>query len=284
MYWLTAFGTQDLPQHDVSFNAGTAPAQMATVETLNAGMYDTYGRGRSPQRFPLTLTYTCVVAGSSTTTAAATIAGLKGQIGQRNKLVRQMLSDSSYQWCWARLVDVDDAMSARMTRWRVPVTLTFALLGKWNGVQHWGTQLFDQGELYWDDGLYFDGEDVYTMDQADEADQTIVVNNGGNIPVANAVITVTAVGTPITLLKIMIAGASEIQFSGSLAVGKQLIIDCKKKQITNDGANAYSSFSLTANHVIAEWLVLEPGDNSVVVNRTGGANSTIEFAFYDGWA
>jgi hypothetical protein len=35
---------------------------------------------------------------------------------------------------------------------------------------------------------------------------------------------------------------------------------------------------------VADWLVLQPGNNNVVVETAGGGTtSTIEFVFSDGW-
>lgn len=285
MEWLTRFGSIYLPQYDVNFNAGTAPAQLAVTQLYGGGIFDTHGLGRSPQRYPKLITYPCTVVGSSTLEARTAIRQLRAAIGTRQKLWRSSVVDEEAQWCRARLVDVDATMKSKMPRWHVPVTLTFAQLAGWNGVHHSGGVVFGQDGAFFGDGLFFGEDDIYALDGTEEVDQNITLSNGGNLPVTGVKIYVVAGSAAITALTIKVTGVSYLRYTGTVAVGKTLYLDCDIKKITNDGANAYANLALTAEHYIADWLVLQPGDNTVVVNRTGGGTgSTVEFQFYDGWA
>ena len=112
-----------------------------------------------------------------------------------------------------------------------------------------------------------------------------MVNNGGNVRVANAILTLTAGAVAITQVKIAVSGVSEIQWDGTLTTGQQLVIDCGARSVKKVGVDAYSGFSLTANHKVDDWLRLEPGNNSVVVTLTGGStDSTLRIQYNDGWA
>lgn len=285
MYWLTSFGTLDLPQYDVNFNAGTAPAELGAVQLIGGGVYDAYGTTRAPQKYPKLITYPCTMVASTPDLVRYNLMLLKSAIGTREKLWRTLIPGGTKHWCWARLVDVDDTMKSKMPKWHVPLTLTFAQMGQWNGDYHNGGLVFGAEGLFFDDGLNFDGEDLYAMDGTEGVDQNITVNNGGKIQSRNVTINVIAGSAPLTMVRIGITGVSEIQFNGSLGIGKRLYIHCGLKQVTNDGANAYLSLTRTGNHKVADWLILEPGDNTVVVNRGGGGTgSTIEFVFYDAWA
>ena len=284
MYDLIRFGPIFLPQYDVNFNAGPAPAPLATVLLLGGGVYDAHGSSRSPQQYPLLVSYPCTIIAATDTLVRTELATLKAAIGTRQHLVRQNIPNGAEHWCWARLTDVDDTMRSRRFNASVPVVLTFALLGRWNGEYHSGGLVFGAEGLYFDDGLYFDGSDIYALDGTEGVDQTITVNNGGNIATI-PVVNVRAGTASITVLTVGIAGVSEFAFTGTVAIGKTLSILCGPKTVLNDGVGAYSNLALTANHKQADWLVLQPGDNSIIVNRTGGGTgSTVEFVFYNGWA
>jgi hypothetical protein len=102
--------------------------------------------------------------------------------------------------------------------------------------------------------------------------------------VRDTVITIRAVGTPITELGVSLAGKFDWHWTGSLAVGKDLIIDCGTKRITNDGADAYAGFALQAGHADNDWLPLDVGVSTISVHLTGGASSTFKLDYADGWS
>jgi hypothetical protein len=284
MYWLTHFGTTALPQYDAAFSIGPAPADVATVGLIGGGVFDAYGTGVARQRFPLQMRYACSVVNPSESAARAEINALKALIGTRAKLWRTEAGAAipGRQWCWARLFDVNDSMLAKMTMWSVPVAMSFTILGPWKGLQHRAPWTFDAG-FYFDEGLAFDSDELTVLTSNP---QTVVVDNNGNMPVRDPVIWVTTRDVvPITSLTIAIAGETEFVYTGSLAENKRLVIDCENKSVTNDGVGDWQHLNLTGNHYIADWLVLQPGNNNVVVTRTGGSSlSTIEFRYSDGWA
>ena len=283
MYWLTHFGTTALPQYDAAFSIGPAPAEVATAGLVGGGVYDAYGTGRARQKYPLALRYACSVVNVSESASRAEINALKALIGTRAKLWRTEAGAAipNRHWCWARLVDVDDSMRAKMPHWIVPVVLNFTIMGRWCGLAHSGGWYFDSG-LYFDDGLAFDSDEKTTLTTSP---QTVVVDNDGNMAVRDAIIMVKAGNAPITYLKIGISGVTEFYYDGTIATGTTLTIDTEVKTVLNVAASAWNNFHLTANHKVADWLVLEKGNNSVVVTTTGGGTgSTIEFRYSDGWA
>lgn len=283
MYWLTHFGTTALPQYDAAFSIGPAPADVATVGLAGGGVYDAYGTGTARQRYPIQLRYACSVVGPSESTVRAEINALKALIGTYAKLWRTEAGAAipARQWCWARLVDIDDSMRARMTHWNVPIAMSFMIVGPWKGLQHRASWTFDSG-LFFDAGLAFDSNEKTTLTTSP---QTIVVDNNGNLPVRDTVLWITAGDAAITYLKIGVTGVTEFYYDGTLAAGAKLTIDCETKSVLNVAAAGWNDLHLTANHKVADWLVLQPGNNNVIVTTTGGGTgSTIEFRYSDIWA
>lgn len=283
MHWLTQFGTLALPQYEAQFSNAPAPVAQATVALIGGGAYDAYGSDVARQRYPALLSYACVVASSSQATAVAQMAALKALLGTKAKLWRTEADGTSQQWCWARLTAIDDTMRVKAPKWLVPVTLEFTLLGRWNGLSHGGYWVLDDGE-YLDDGLYLDGEEPTVLDTAPTAPQTITVTNNGNQAVRDAVIRLTSAASANTYLSVTVTGVSAFSWTGTLAATKTLEIDTGRKTVLNDGVAAWNGFLLLAEHKTADWLVLEPGDNDVIVETdSSGPNSTIQFIFDDGW-
>lgn len=283
MYWLTHFGTTALPQYDSAFSIGPAPADEAMVGLVGGGVFDAYGTGRARQKYPLGLRYNCSVVGASESVVRTEINALKALIGTHGQLWRTEAGAAipARQWCYARLVDIDDSMRARMPHWIVPIVMAFTIKDGWKGLQHRDHWHFDAG-YYFDAGLAFDSDEKTTLTTSP---QTVVVDNDGNIPVRDATIYVTAGSSAITYLKIGIAGVTEFYYDGTIAAGTTLTINCKAKSVLNVAASGWTNFHLTANHLVADWLVLEPGNNSVVVTTTGGGTgSAIEFQYSDTWA
>lgn len=280
MHWLTHFGSIDLPQYDVNFNAGPAPAALTVVQLVGGGTYDADGTTSSRQRYPLALRYGCTVVGPDAATARARVDELKALIGKRDRLWRTMIDDGETHWAWARLSDVDDTMRSRLPKWNIPCTLAFTVLGGWHGLGHQGPWMLDAGE-YLDEGLSLDNDDLYDLTSSTE---TITIENGGNLAVRDAIVKVTAGDAPIMSVSVR-SGLCDWTVTGQLGIGRTLVVDCAAKSVVKNGVNFYSGFSLGDDHMTPDWMVLEPGENLVEVERDGGGTgSTVEFVFADGWA
>jgi hypothetical protein len=169
------------------------------------------------------------------------------------------------------------------------ITMNFTVLSPtWRGARHSGSGwVFDSGE-YFDSGLHFDEADsVYLLS---DAKSTLTVTNGGNATVKNCVLTIRAGLGSITGVLIQRKVGSTVYehltWAGTLASGKDLVINCGAHTVTNDGANAYSGFALGASHRTDDWLRLLSGANTIEITLTGGGATDISsagFTFYDGW-
>jgi len=113
--------------------------------------------------------------------------------------------------------------------------------------------------------------------------QAMTITNDGDATCVNAIITVTAGSAAITALTLATDDA-ELSYSGTIAIGKELVIDCGALSVKNDGAAAYAGFTWTGNHTSRWWLPLYSGDNTLTVTWTGGStDSEIKVEFYDAW-
>ena len=113
---------------------------------------------------------------------------LREKIGQRNVLFRQALdSTEDMQWAYARVVSVP--ITRQIDQWSSqPLTIGFEQWSNWHGDQH-GAWLLDSGETF-DSGLYFDGTD--DSETLSASPGTVTLTNAGNVPVYDAIVTVTA--------------------------------------------------------------------------------------------
>jgi hypothetical protein len=183
------------------------------------------------------------------------------------------------RWMWARLDSVTGTNIPK-TGLYLPLTITFSIQSQhWNGAWH-DDWLLDSG-LYFDDSLYFDSDLIYPL-------SAIIVPNNGNIDVEDCIITVTAQTSSITNLVIERISQAAIHehliYTGTILATKSLVIDCGAGSVKNDGVGDSAHFSRGADHKYDGWFKLESGSNVIqVISTGGGATSSIEFNFYDGW-
>ncbi len=262
-YLITRFGdeyatAEVLPTAGGEQPLGAGGVPSGRIRLPGGGSFDAWGRERpQPQAHQITVRGRWSAA--SVTAMETKVDALAALKGRRSKLWRS--NGVAQRWRYARCLRVE-VPAGRGTPTSDEISLDFELeAGPWYGLAHSDTILVDASP------------------------KTIAAANGGNARVTNPVITITAAGSAITRIKIAVSGVSELQWDGSLAVAKSLVIDCGARSIKNNGIDAYAGLTLTANHRISDWLRLEPGNNSVVITRTGGDNaSSVRLQYSDGWA
>ncbi len=237
---------------------GGAGVRSGLVALPGGGSFDAWGSERARLR-PQEITVGGYWSAATVAAMEAKLANLKALEGVRSKLWRS--NGVSQQWRYARLMQVDSPASEG-TPTIDEISLIFeAPAAPWYGTAH---------------------DDLTTLDTSPKA---ITVTNGGNARVTNPILTLTAGSAPITAVTIAVTGVSQIKWTGTLAAGKSLVIDCGARSVKNDGANAYSGFTLETGHTIDDWLRLGPGNTAVIVTITGGStDSTLRVQFSDGWA
>lgn len=279
-YYLSSFITTAIPAYDQVLDDSPARARDAIINTI-AGGYDSDGDQDATAVLPYELSCTSTILATSQANWRAEVDKFRALVRKTGRLYRKAIDDNTIQWCKARLVAMPTVQGPHQVLW-TKVNFRFQVRSLWVGADHtpW---VLDSGEIF-DGGLYLD-EAGFTETMA-SSPHTITVTNGGNRVVTNPVVTITAGGANITAATIAKTGETKIVWSGTLTAGNDLVIDCGKFTITNNGANAYSGkAAFDSNHTIAEWLRLDPGNNDIDVTFTGGStDSTVTVEFRDGWA
>lgn len=280
---LVQFGTVELPVYEPETEAGTAPTEAGILRTAGS-FYDEYGEDVAPPDLPYEMRFTAGVSETTEAAMRASLAELRGLRGRRKRLWRQHLDDDDSEWCWARLLRLEERRTAYDVYWQV-VTLVFLVLTEWRGTWHGDSWYLDAGEEL-DTGLYLDQSELHTLDGSPKSITLTNASADGGAYVHDVTLTITAGSANITALDIYNSTTDcRLTFSGVIATTKALVIDCGNMLVLNDGTSAYNDFALSwSYHANSYWFELAPGSNSITVTYTGGStDSTIEFEYAEGW-
>lgn len=283
-YRITRFGTfagdmTTLPVLEKTHDMGSGDSRLLSIDTPS-GQYDLLGSKRA-KRAPYTLPVSCKLYATTPASMQTQLDALKALRGKRDRLWMELYS-GEFRWINARLVNINGMRNPKIALYQ-PLTLNFEITDQhWHG-EHHAAITFDSG-YYFDAGEYFDSGETYALDVSPK---TLTINNGGNVTVDDVIMTITAQTTAITLLvikrKIGAITYEHLVYTGSIAATESLVIDCGALSVKNDGAGDSEHFARGSDHKSDEWLLLEDGDNTIEVTRTGGgATSSIDFQFYDG--
>lgn len=265
-YALTEFDGLTLPAYkeaNQSDNLGTGVALTSYAQTPGGQFYDNYGSGVAPLGQDPIVKESRLIE-SSTANLRIALDALRAKKGKRG-ILKATFHDTTVRWLYARMVDIHHPALRGNLR-TADVQMIFMPEG---GVWYHATQTTASGVLTATGG----------------GTQDVVVSNAGNVNVVDLVVTVTAGATTITALTIANTTASyTTSFSGTIATTKALAVDVGAMSVLNDGANAYSSFTPTTNK--AQWLILQPGNNTIRFTVTGNAttNATYSIVYYSAYA
>lgn len=107
------------------------------------------------------------------------------------------------------------------------------------------------------------------------------VTAGGNTPVTDAILTITASGTITSLaIKALHAGI-DLRWTGTLASGQALVFDAGAQSVVSSVGDAYSGFALGSGHTAQGWLPLAEGITPLIVESDGPG--TAAASWYDQW-
>lgn len=189
-----------------------------------------------------------LVAGSAEAMLRSQVDALRALRGQRGPLWRVRLSDGARQWLTARLLQIgwqrtrpdmavraelDCQFESAMIAWRA-VTATTAQVSVSAGTP-----------------------------------TGLLAQNGGDIAVLDAVLSVARTSGTITAVRVQGPGI-DWTWTGSIGAGQTLTVDCGAQTVRVGSADAYSGWSRGAGHTAAGWLELAVGDSVFQVTLTGG--------------
>jgi hypothetical protein len=185
------------------------------------------------------------------------VSALRALIRTSNRLVRRRLSDGWREWKQARLLSL-----------RHPANFS-------EGVRAEITSAF---ELV-DDGWHSELLSVYTRAVPSDTTTNLFVQNGSNITVNDAVLTITRQSGTITSVVIATNTGISINWLGSMATGA-LVIDAGQSTVRLNGVSAYNANFLGIGHTARGWLPLLPGPTTLAITLTGGS-ATARIEFYE---
>ena len=278
-YKIYRFGTSQLiPNIDTTQDIGAGKARVEAIDFPHGGAFDQLGKDQS-YRGGYEIPVRGTIIGTSETDLITQYYALRSYLGKKDRLWRRD-DTGGLHWVWARLQSIDSTREER-NRFHLTVDMVFFVFSPlWNGTLR-GSWRLDTGEVL-DSGLNLDTGLVTLL--VNPVTQ-LVIANGGNAVLRSFEMAITAKGSPITSVRIEKAEKTDMTWSGTLAVGSQLVLDFGGLSIRNSGVDAYSGLALSSgNHHVDDWMMLEPGNNTVTITRAGGdATSEVAVSYYDGW-
>lgn len=286
MFRLVKFGTLSLEHYNQVDNIGGGAAPAGYQALPEGGALDMYG---SRQTRPGTVerVKSLRLRGEDAQDLEDLYLQLLALGGTRAKLYRRDAA-GNLEWQYARLAEVAAQYNYEMAQYRLihDVDLRFITQdATWRAE----TQTLEQATSAWylndgydlNDGLYFNG----ALSDGAPGSKTIQVGlttDPGRAPVKAITITVTAGDAELTALTIARTSGETLEWAGSLAIGKSLVIDTGTMRVTNDGADAYDELTFTATADMAAWFTLQLGSNILTITPTGGGvGLLINFQFYE---
>lgn len=235
---------------------------------LPFGAYDPLGSGAGQVRVPYTISVGTMLVHNTPAELQTALAAWRALCYNRSTLYRTPDGGTTNsESITARLIAIDAPRDIENLR-HLAITLRFEITSPvWSGAAH------TENISLW----------TGVVNQE--------VSNNGNTVQRDVVIKVTAGGDPaypitsVTIENLETGHVSKIKYSGTIAVGTSLVIDCAAMTVRNNGVDDYAHLTLESGHTIADWFRLMPGANSIKVTRTGGdAPSTCVLTYKDAWA
>lgn len=198
-----------------------------------------------------------VIAGDGPTQMRAALDALTAKLGVMGTLYRERMSDGVLQTKSARLISIS---APRTTEQRDSITQV--------GLQ------FSSIQPAWRS----QSQTIYSTTIG--AGSTIAIENGGNVDIYDAVLTIVPTGA-LSSLRIQCA-ESGIDLTYLVAdAGSVVRIDSGAQSVTTDGYATYASLVLNSGHSARGWLPVMVG--AQVWTITSNTSATFSLSYYDQW-
>lgn len=189
-----------------------------------------------------------LIAGDAVNMLRAQVDALRAKRGARGPLWRVRISDGARQWLTARLLQI----AWQRTRPDMAVRAELSCL-------------FESAMTAWRAET---GTGV-TASAAAATPTGLLVQNGGDVAVADAVLSVARTSGTITAVRVQGPGI-DWTWTGSIGAGQTLTLDCGAQIMRVGSANAYSGWVRGVGHTADGMLPLGVGDTILTVTLTGG--------------
>lgn len=277
-YAICRFGDITLPDRMPVEDMAPVEPRETLIETV-AGVYSNVGLERAPQKFPHQLNLKAMAYHTTLAAFRTAIDALRSAVGTTAYLYRVADSDGAIQKALCQLRRLPGRREIE-NNWHQTLDLLFLQLTPWQGSDHAAWRL-DSG-YFLDDGLQLD-PNVYSILLTTAMSQ--VVTNGGNLPVNDVKLTLTTASFGLFAPLFMVAPNYALLWDSTLPVNSTLVIDCGARSVTLNGVNAYEHFRLGPTHKKNDWMLLEPGANTVALIALGTkTGATWSVTFKDWWA
>lgn len=192
-----------------------------------------------------------IVAGNARAMLRSQVDALRAQRGQSGPLWRVRISDNARQWLTARLLQV------RHERKRADMALVAEI-----------TCLFESAMVAWRS----ESAATTSGNATAGAPLGLLASNGGDVDVHDATLTVLCTSGTVTSVRVQGPEAGiDWTWTGTLATGQTLIVDCGRQTMRRGNTDVYSGWSRAAAHTAPGWLPLAVGDNPLLVTVVGGS-------------
>lgn len=277
--WLHTLGDPEDP-------LDTQGSAISVLSSIGGAIVDGHGAQQAPVT-AVEITKKGLLVASTQQSLHDNFRWFRAQRGRRRllwRLVRKFEGppggNPPIQFMYARCTAVNSGVTRQIgNMYALPIEIRFMLLGRfWSG-SHTNNQLGEGGEEP-------DTWGEYELDNSG-LEATLTYTNGGNTNNTSAIITITATGDDVESVHVA-CNICAWTYTGNVPAGSQLVIDCGARSVRNSGIGDYNGLTFDANHRTNEWMILEPGANTItytIATKNQGSTPppTISFDFYDAW-
>ena len=201
-----------------------------------------------------------IVTHDAYTDLRSQIAALWRQLGVYGQLWRRWHTDATKkQWKQARLL-------------HVPWQQSYGDVGLMANV----SCVFETEQIAWRE----ETQQSVSESVADGVLKQVSAHNDGDVPINDAVLTVTRTSGTITSFTVVSTALGvDFVWTGTIGAGESVVLNNGSQTIKRGTTDVYSGLTLNAGHTVDGWLPLRRGSNPLIVQVNGGA-ATVAVTYY----
>lgn len=291
--YIVQFGGYTLPaaQYDMAETAGLSRRPATTALPGFGGAIDAYGTGPDPLAAD-SINKSFILEGSDPADCQTQFDALLGQMmlsqndwQQGERILIGQLPDGSYRQTWAKCIECRATWEYfNVNQGWLPVSITWqrsrTAWEDYADIAYFGDQLGTFADTA-ASGLLFDGGRVSTQAIATTRVE-FTLTNAGNARVLGGLIELDgAIVNPVVRNE---RNGHWFSYSGSLVAGDRLTVQPLTFAVKLNGVDAFSGLTIGSDGGQLHPLMLEPGDNDLVIICTGSPSCTFRWYWPDSWS